>query len=391
MANDFLQPATPLGSAPLGTSQAEVVQAKFSWEDAYQRYSYIGLLAFTTLLVYAFWNMLELTSKFWEDAQYSHGYLVPLIALYLMWSRRPNPSAHEPHDGESEETFLGFMPASQAWQGFAGLSAALMVGGIFVESQLMQGAGVAALCIVSLGYILIGQPFEKITEVDRWIGFGVILAAFGIRILAANWSYDPIDRVCFVLALAGLFFMVGGIRLIAWAGPAIGFLIFMFPLPSVLEQFMLGNLQKLASIGSEIILTIINIPMTRQGNQILLDGVEDALTVAEACSGLRMLTIFGAMSVAMVFLINRPWWDKFIILVSAIPIALIVNILRIVVTALLYLAFPDSELMHRIVHDYAGFAMMPAALGLLYLEMKLLSMLTLPEEGMEIHAAGVPH
>ena len=47
-----------------------------------------------------------------------------------------------------------------------------------------------------------------------------------------------------------------------------------------------------------------------------------------------MLTIFGALAVAMVFLVERPWWDKFMILLSAVPIALIVNIIRITVHGL---------------------------------------------------------
>jgi exosortase/archaeosortase family protein len=68
------------------------------------------------------------------------------------------------------------------------------------------------------------------------------------------------------------------------------------------------------------------------------------LFIADACSGLRMLTIFCALAVAMVFLIERPWWDKFIILLSAVPIALVVNIVRFTVTGLLYMwVGPDSE------------------------------------------------
>ena len=65
----------------------------------------------------------------------------------------------------------------------------------------------------------------------------------------------------------------------------------------------------------------------RQGNLISVPGAD--LNIADACSGLRMLTIFLALAVAMVFLVERPWWDKLIILLSAVPIALIVNIIRI--------------------------------------------------------------
>ena len=85
------------------------------------------------------------------------------------------------------------------------------------------------------------------------------------------------------------------------------------------------------------------------------------LLIADACSGLRMLTIFCALAVAMVFLIERPWWDKFIILFSAVPIALIVNIIRISVTGILYWSSRTGQQVRsapgprlgRLVHDAA--------------------------------------
>ena len=105
------------------------------------------------------------------------------------------------------------------------------------------------------------------------------------------------------------------------------------------------------------------------------------LNIADACSGLRMVTIFGALAVAMVFLVERPWWDKFIILLSAIPIALIVNIIRITVTGLLYMAVgQDNEFAKKLGHDWAGFFMMPLALGFLWMELQILERLTLPVE-----------
>jgi len=134
------------------------------------------------------------------------------------------------------------------------------------------------------------------------------------------------------------------------------------------------------------VLTILGQPVIRQGNMISVDGIP--LEVAEACSGLRMVTIFGGFAVAVALLISRPWWDKLIILLSAIPIALIVNVTRIVVTALLYRAFPEGETIHQLIHDYAGLAMMPLAMGLIYLELKILSALTVEESGLEVGQAG---
>jgi exosortase len=167
--------------------------------------------------------------------------------------------------------------------------------------------------------------------------------------------------------------------MLRWAGPALGFLVFMFPFPAMLENTMLIELQRRASAMSTMVLQTLGIAAARQGNTITIDTLATPLEVAEACSGLRMLTIFGAMSVAMVMIIDRPWWDKLVILLSAVPIALASNVIRIVTTALLYLAFgQDTPWLNQIIHDWAGFAMMPIGLGLLWIELAILSRLTIP-------------
>jgi exosortase len=155
----------------------------------------------------------------------------------------------------------------------------------------------------------------------------------------------------------------------------------MYPLPSVLERTLLMKLQAYASIMSTYVLQTLGISAARVGNTISIDTLSEPLQVAEACSGLRMLTIFGAMSVALVMIIERPWWDKLVILLSAIPIALISNVVRIVSTALLYLAFgQETAWLNKIIHDWAGFLMMPIGLGLLWIELAILSRLTIPLE-----------
>jgi exosortase len=181
--------------------------------------------------------------------------------------------------------------------------------------------------------------------------------------------------------------MVGGWHTIRWAWPALGFLIFMLPLPSVFEQNILWKLQTLASVCSTFVLQTMGVAAFRQGNLISVPGAD--LNIADACSGLRMLTIFLALAVAMVFLIDRPWWDKFVILLSAVPIALIVNIIRITVTGLMYMAVgPDNEFAKKLGHDWAGLFMMPLALGFLWLELQVLEKLTVPVEVAQLKPVG---
>lgn len=223
------------------------------------------------------------------------------------------------------------------------------------------------------------RALTETAPLDRWIGVGVLAASLGLRVFAAFFDYNNFERISFIGALLGVCLLVGGRSMFRWAWLPIAFLLFMYPLPSILENTLLMKLQTAASILSTWTLQTMGVSASRMGNTISVDTLTEPLEVAEACSGLRMLTIFGAMSVALVMIIDRPWWDKMLILLSAIPIALASNIIRIVSTALLYMAFgQDTPWLSKIIHDWAGLAMMPIGLGLLWIELAVLSRLTIP-------------
>jgi exosortase len=264
-------------------------------------------------LTAAYWNMMRFTATYWAKDMYSHGYIVPAFAAYLLWIRR--------------------------------------------------------------------RPLVNAEPIERWAGVGIVAASLVWRLYAAYFDINVYDRLSFIAALLGVCLVVGGKSLLRWAGPAFLFLLFMYPLPYFLEGSLLMNLQTCASILSTWTLQLLGVSAARQGNTISIDTLKEALQVAEACSGLRMLTIFGAMCFAMIMIIERPWWDKLVIFLSIIPIALISNVIRIVTTALLYLAFgQETAWLNKIIHDWAGFAMMPIGLGLLWIELAILSRLTIPLE-----------
>jgi exosortase/archaeosortase family protein len=102
-----------------------------------------------------------------------------------------------------------------------------------------------------------------------------------------------------------------------------------------------------------------------------------------------MLTIFLALAVAITLVTSRPWWERLIIVASAVPIALLVNIIRITVTGILHLTV-GTAVADAVFHDFAGWVMMPMALGLLYLEIYILGQLFVEEEESEMPFAFGP-
>ena len=121
-------------------------------------------------------------------------------------------------------------------------------------------------------------------------------------------------------------------------------------------------MQALATTVSTFALQVLGRPAIAEGNVILLNDIE--LGIVEACSGLRMLVVFFALSTAVALLIRKPLWEKWLLAGSAVPIALASNVLRITITGLCYDAF-GNHYGGAFFHDVAGWLMMP--LGLVFL------------------------
>jgi exosortase len=243
--------------------------------------------------------------------------------------------------------------------------------------------------VIAAGLLLLKQqPLEPVEASERWGGVGIVTAGLLLRLVGATTGYETIQHLSLLPVIIGVFVIGGGWSILRWAIWPLLFLVFMLPLPGFAEQRLLAPLQHIAAVMSNYALQTLGIESFLSGNQITIDG-NIPLNVAEACSGLRMSTIFLALAVAMIMIIERPIWHKAIILMSAIPIALITNMIRIVITGLMLKAWgQDSETAALFFHDLAGWIMMPIALGFLYAEMVLLDHMVIEEESVRPAAVG---
>jgi exosortase len=223
------------------------------------------------------------------------------------------------------------------------------------------------------------EPFSDVTSLERWWGVGLIAVGTLLRIESTRYVTFTFERLTLLVCLLGVFILVGGFRTIRWAGPAIAFLVFMFPLPGIVVDKILRPLQTMATISSVYALQTFGLDVYREGNRIELES--QAMNVVDQCSGLRMLTIFIALAVAIALISgHRPRWERIVIVLSSVPIALLVNCIRITMTGLLYSLNVNEEITNRIFHDLAGWIMMPLAIGFLFLEMQILSRLIIEEK-----------
>jgi exosortase len=197
----------------------------------------------------------------------------------------------------------------------------------------------------------------------KWAWPGLILIGLSIvwRMLGARVYVDAIDGWSILLWAAGVAWLLGGWRVFWWALPSIAFLWFMIPLPYHAERMLSLPLQKVATKMSCWVLVSLGQPALNRGNTILINDFH--LEVEQACSGLRIFVGIAALAFAYLILVRRAWWEKALLLVSVVPIALIANSARIVVTALLN-QHVSGEAAHKFTHDVAGWVMIPFAAGL---------------------------
>jgi exosortase D (VPLPA-CTERM-specific) len=168
---------------------------------------------------------------------------------------------------------------------------------------------------------------------DRWPGLMLIAAGLALALLGNLVRIDDLVFYALIVWIAGLILTGFGWRRGRVFWPSVLHLVFMLPLPGFLYHKINTTLQLVSSEIGVWFVRLLDVPVFLDGNIIDL-GVYK-LQVAEACSGLRYL--FPIMSFSYVFavLYRGPVWHKLVLLLSAVPIAVLMNSVRIGVIGVL--------------------------------------------------------
>jgi exosortase len=244
----------------------------------------------------------------WNDPQYTHGALVPLFSIFLLWWRR---------DRLADVSFA----------------------------------------------------------VNPW-GLALVFAGLALRLFGVRFYHAFTEQISLLPCLAGIALLLGGTAALRWAWPAIVFLLFMLPLPFAIETALARELRVLVTTTSVYVIQTLGLPALAEGTRIIVD--DNRLEVAPACCGLGMLFTFFALTTAILFVSERPWVDKAVIFLSALPIAILSNIIRVTITAILF-RLSANETAHKLVHDWAGYLMIWVGLLILWLEVAILRRLFIEE------------
>ncbi|MFT3878647.1 MAG: archaeosortase/exosortase family protein [Gemmatales bacterium] len=134
--------------------------------------------------------------------------------------------------------------------------------------------------------------------------------------------------------------------------PVLAFSFLMFPLPAAWLNAVAMLLQNLIAHLAEIALNLIWVCHHR-GHLLYLAGMDEPLSVAVECSGVRQLLVFLAMGWLLAFFVQSPWWRRFALVATSIPIAIVANVLRVLTLAIMArLAGPSSIQGRYTMHRY---------------------------------------
>jgi exosortase len=253
----------------------------------------VAMLAVVVAILY--YDILRhLVGNWLEDSNYSHAFLVPLFAGFLVWERR------------------------QQWM-------TKRVRPEFSGILLIFGAMVLLL-VGTLGAELF---------LSR-VSFVILLG--GLTLYFAGW---PVSKSLFAPWLL-LFLMI--------------------PLPVIVFNQIAFPLQTLASHLASSVLTMMHVPVVREGNVISLPSI--TLNVVEACSGIRSLMSLATLALMYGLVAERRIWVRGLLVLLAIPAAVGANALRIVGAALLG-EYAGPQYAEGFFHAFSGWLIFVLTMGLL--------------------------
>ncbi|MCF8092919.1 MAG: exosortase/archaeosortase family protein [Desulfotignum sp.] len=254
-----------------------------------------GLIATGFILLF-FRTLSGLVSDWSSDPNFSHGFLIPVISLYMVW---------------------------------------------YKKDQLRQ---------------IPNQPSR--------IGLGIIILGLLVHVAANIGAELFMMRFSMVITLSGIIIYALGIPMFKAMLIPVAYLMMMIPIPAILWNQVAFPLQLLAAKLSAQMIALIGIPVFREGN--ILHLATTSLEVVDACSGLRSLTSLLALTGICAFLAPLCVVKKWILFLSAIPIAVAVNVIRLTITAAMAV-WINPETAHGFLHDMSGLIIFGAALVLVYL------------------------
>lgn len=217
--------------------------------------------------------------------------------------------------------------------------------------------------LISIYFIWQKREYLKgtIFEPTKW-GCLVLIAGLIIYMLGNLGAANTTMRVSMLIVIAGIIIFIYGKEYFKVLSFPFFYLLLMIPVPSYIYDTVAFPLKLFVTKYSVLFLQLIGIPVLREGNIILLENI--TLQVVDACSGIRSLTALFAIGVALAYLSNESLFKKILLITAVVPIAIITNSFRVVMTGILAKSY-GGAVAEGFFHEFAGIGVFMVSVVLL--------------------------
>ncbi len=222
------------------------------------------------------------------------------------------------------------------------------------------------------GYIVWERREELLAQPVRRSRWGLLLIAWGAAqaCLGALGAEIFVQRAAFMISLYGVTWYFAGTRVVRILAFPLLLLWFMIPIPGIIYKQVTFPLQLLASRLAEVGLEVLGYTVLREGNILELAGQQ--ISVVEACDGIRALFSLSFFSLAYAYFFHPKVWMRWVMLVATIPVAVIANCSRVVLTGIV--GEHDVKLAQGFLHGFSGWIIFVVAIGMLMVIHKVVSL-----------------
>jgi exosortase len=244
---------------------------------------------------------------------------------------------------------------------------------LLAQWQEQPDCGHCFLAPIFSGFLLWQRRdmLRTISVRGSWWGLAFLGLAAVMEWGSAYSLRESPHRFSLLPCMAGIVLFMWGFQALRWAGPSIGFLLFMYPLTPLFLNKVSLPLQRLATKVSAFLLQIMGIPAFGQGTVLQLR--KSVFGIEAACCGLRAMMICLAICTGAVLVMRRSMLDKVLIVASSVPIAMVVNVVRITAIGIAGELVGDDFAYWF--HRRSGALVVPIVLILLWVETGLMSMI----------------
>lgn len=223
------------------------------------------------------------------------------------------------------------------------------------------------------------EKLQKFTPQPSIWGLLVLLLGLSIYLVGTIGAEWFLKRASLIVVLGGLILYVYGTQYLKTLLFPLIFLIFMVPLPAIIYNAIAFQLQLFVSKVSVQLISFAGIAVYQSGN--VIEVSTGPLAVEEACSGMRSIMALLALTSLFAYFMYHSRVKQWILVVFALPIAVVTNIIRVTVTGL-FAHYFGKEFAEGILHESFGLIVFVIAFILLLVLSKFLNWM-LPEKPAE--------